>query len=166
MVKIINKENFLPNFDKSVHYISWTPYLQVSYSQMVYSDAAVRLNIKKIDPEVIYNLVDTIENTQTLHPMINITLIPNRSGYSDDEEREFIRESIKIQNEKVKSDNLIFDIRSLRGEEIIEVIEEECEKLLDNKDTNVYIIELAKFLKKQYEEATEKEIMELERQNN
>ncbi len=98
--------------------------------------------------------------------MINITLIPNRSGYSDDEEREFIRESIKIQNEKVKSDNLIFDIRSLRGEEIIEVIVEECEKLLDNKDTNVYIIELAKFLKKQYEEATEKEIMELERQNN
>lgn len=115
-IKIITDESFFPNFKKSIHYISWTPYSTLSvtgYSRMTYVDAIVRSDLPDINPEELYRRIDFLNETGTLYPKVNITIMPSyRQPYSDEEIYRHFNDAMKAQNLYIHADNIIFDMRN------------------------------------------------------
>lgn len=115
-IKIITDECFIPDFSKDVHYISWTPFNPLSttlYSQLDWVDAIVRHSVSGIDPEEFYRIIDFINETGTLYPKANITIMPSyRQPYSDEEIYRHFNDAMNAQNQYIRAKNVIFDMRN------------------------------------------------------
>ncbi len=115
-IRIITDECFFPDFTKDIHYISWTPFNPLSatnYSQMDYVDAIVRFSAPGVTPEELYRRIDFSNETGTLYPKANITIMPSyRQPYSDDEIYRHFNDAMKVQNQYIHAKNVIFDMRN------------------------------------------------------
>ena len=88
MIKLIRDEEFVPDLEKSIHYISWTPYHTMSvtdYAQMSWVYEIVRRNLPDIDIEKAFRTIDYSSETGTFFPKANITIMPSyRQPYPDE----------------------------------------------------------------------------------
>ena len=161
MIKLITKEDFMPNFQKSIHYISWTPFNPRSvtgYSSMDFVDYIVRQNTGVSNPEYLYREIDSKNETGTLYPKANITIMPSyNQPYEDQEIYKHFNDAMKVQIQYIKADYIIFDMRNYEyispyrnvpdNLEYMRMIDYNITRIniLMNKNTEVYIVCLDKF---------------------
>ena len=116
MIIFINDEFFVPDLNKSIHYISWTPYSEKSdtnYSRQAWTDIIVRRFLPPgIDTTPFYQRIDDANETGTFYPAANITIMPSAGQpYSDEMIYKHFNDAMKAQYELIKAKKLIFDMR-------------------------------------------------------
>lgn len=121
MFRIFKGEGFVPDFTQDVHYISWTPYAgncggyhASGYSSMFWSYAITcrALNISEESAIKIFEYIDRKSETGTFYPKAPITIMPNCRRYSDWEIFSHFDDAFECQNNLVKAENVIFDMRN------------------------------------------------------
>lgn len=187
MIKLIIDESFVPDLNKSIHYISWTPYNPMSvtgYSKMSWVYEIARINLPDIDLDKAFQTIDCSNETGSFFPQANITIMPSyRQPYSDEMVYKHFNDAMKAQNQFIHADNIIFDMRSyaynnpytnnVDDEEYLYMIEHSL-KLMDvissttgSNETKVYIILLREYKHKfryvsfQYADNEETEALKL-----
>lgn len=122
MLKIINT-SFLPDFSKDIHYISWTPnannvgafcFSASGYSSLscAYAIVSQEMGFSERETVDLFRMIDSANETGTLYPKANITIMPNARPYSDEEIYKHFNDALKAQNQFVKASNIIFDMSS------------------------------------------------------
>ena len=116
MLKMITDETFMPDLKKSIHYISWTPYSSWSisgYSSLTWVYAVVTRKLSEKEAIAVFYEVDRNNETGTLYPAHNITIMPSRmQPYSDGEIYQHFNDAMKAQNEYIHAKNIVFDMRN------------------------------------------------------
>lgn len=165
MIKLIRDESFVPDLNKSIHYISWTPYNPLSvtgYSKMSWVYAIASRSLPGIDLDKAFQTIDLSNETGTFFPHANITIMPSYGQpYSDEIVYKHFNDAMKTQNQFIHADNILFDMRNyayinpytnnVDDEEYLGMIEH-CSKSMDFissmnglKKTEVYIILLREY---------------------
>lgn len=116
MLAIIKKKTFVPDFEKDLHYISWTPrsnnavsgYAALSY---VYGITVCELDLDMKSMEAMFWTIDKNGETGSFYPFKNITIMPNHGIYSDEQIDQHFGDAMKAQNQYIQAKNIIFDMR-------------------------------------------------------
>lgn len=121
MFKIFEGGEFLPDFTKDIHYISWTPYAGswggyklTGYTSMAWSYYITfsTLGISEMEAIRYFREIDAKSETGTFYPKANMTIMPNCRNYSDQEIYTHFNDALKCQHNLVRSMNVIFDMRN------------------------------------------------------
>lgn len=168
MIKLIRDEVFVPDLNKSIHYISWTPYHAMSvteYAQMSWVYEIARRNLPGIDLDKAFRTIDYSNETGTFFPQANITIMPSyRQPYSDETVYKHFNDAMKAQNQLINAENIVFDMRyyayinpytnNVDDEEYLEMIDhsstimEAVSSMTESKKTTVYVILLREYRNK------------------
>lgn len=181
MIKLIRDEVFVPDLNKSIHYISWTPYHAMSttdYAQMSWVYEIARENLPGIDLDKAFRTIDYFNETGTF-PQANITIMPSyRQPYSDEAVYKHFNDAMKAQNQLIHAENIIFDMRyyayinphtnDVDDEEYLEMIDhstttmEVVSSMTGSKKATVYVILLREYRNKyrhvQFQYANDEEV--------
>ena len=113
--------DFYPDFAKDIHYITWTPktdqtllnWSKSGYSSLSYEYAIVQhaLNITEDELIDVFSSVDKKEETCSLFPKSNITIMQNANHYADEVVYSHFNDAINCQKQYVHAKNVIFDMR-------------------------------------------------------
>lgn len=176
---------FIPDFNKSIHYISWIPYHVMSvtdYAAMSYIYAIAAKNLPGINIDEAFRTIDNSNETGTFFPKANITIMPSyRQPYSDEIVYKHFDDVMKAQNQLIHTENMIFDMRyyeyinphTNRGDdkEYLEMIEHSTvlnntfSSMTGSKKTNYYVILLREYenrnVRFQYANAEEIEALKM-----
>lgn len=185
MIWLIRDEKFVPNLNKSIHYISWTPYHTMSvtgYAKMSWVYAITMRNLPGVDLDKVFRAIDYSNETGTFFPQANITIMPSyRQPYSDDTIYKHFNDAMKAQNQLIHAENIIFDMRyysyinprtnSVDDEEYLEMIDhsstttEIVSSMTGSKKATVYVVLLREYRNKyrhvQFQYANDEEVRAL-----
>lgn len=146
MIKLIRDELFVPDLNKSIHYISWTPYNAMSvtgYSQMSWVYEIAKRNLPGIDLDKAFQTIDYSNETGTFFPQANITIMPSYGQpYSDETVCKHFNDAMKAQNQLINAEYIIFDMRSYAyiNPHTNNVDDEEYLEMIDNSSTRMEVV--------------------------
>lgn len=116
------------------------------YSSMAWVYAIVLKYVPEKTALGLYRTIDRENETGTLYPKVNITIMPSWRAYSDEIIRHHFDDVIKAQNEYVRAKSIIFDMRNYgyvnNNDEMTLSMISRCESLMNFKGNGgqIYVL--------------------------